>query len=226
MLLPSVRIGISTHLKSDEADRGEHEDADGGAARVLPKTNRRMRLKLRKYTASSQPGPPGPGESLPGVVEPSGAAVLLSFLSRPSFAGCPGEPSSTKRRSRSCVVDRRVSQQPADESAPGVEPLEQLLEVRTGAAEGSEVRQKQRVRLPRQDAVGADAPGLEIDIGRRRRRQDVRPGAASDPGRVADEGDAARSIEVADVVRCVPGRLRDLELSPTDQSAVRRRAGP
>ena len=135
-------------------------------------------------------------------------------------------PSSTNRRSRSSSSIDGVSEQPPHEATPAVQPLEELLEVRPGATEWSEVSQEKRVGIPRQDAVGAHPPGLEIDVRRRRRRHDVRPVAAPDAGRVADKRHAARAIEVSHVVRRVPRRLRHLELAPAGRQplvAVQRR---
>ena len=48
--------------------------------------------------------------------------------------------------------------------------------------------------------VRALAPGFEIDVGRGCRGQNIVALAAPYPGGVPDERDAARTVEVADVV--------------------------
>ena len=183
-------------LEGDATDGREHEHPDGRATRVLTEDKSPNRTQPREYTASTQPGPPVPGESLPGVVEATGADILLSF----PFADRSAEyPDDLPRRTAARAPDRR-STRPRADAARACSTLSSRSNSswkwRPGAAERPEVRQEERVGIPRQDAVGARAPGLEIDVGRRRRRHDVRPVAAPDARGVADERDAARWIEV------------------------------
>ncbi len=46
MLLPSVRIGINTHLKVMKLMVGQHQHPTAVRRGFWPKTNRRMTLKL------------------------------------------------------------------------------------------------------------------------------------------------------------------------------------
>ena len=78
----------------------------------------------------------------------------------------------------------------------------------------TEVREEERVRIPREDLLLAHAPRLEVDVGRRRRRHHVAARAAADAGGVADERDARRRVEVRDVMRRVPGRVLDFHFAP------------
>src|SRR5262245_23480320 len=75
----------------------------------------------------------------------------------------------------------------------------------------TEMRDEQRIRPPGLDFPETPFPAFQIDVGWRRRRDD-HPGSGSlDPGRIADKGETGLIIEVADVVRCVPRRIRNIE---------------
>ena len=63
-------------------------------------------------------------------------------------------------------------------------------------------------------------PGLQVDVGRRRRRQHDAPARAADAGRVADERDRRRAAEVAHMVRRVAWRPGRLELVADDLERV------
>ena len=86
----------------------------------------------------------------------------------------------------------------------------------------TEVREEQRVRIPREDLLLARAPGLEVDVGRRRRGHHVGAGAAADARGVADERDARRRVEIRDVMGRVTGRVLDLRSRARRSSASRR----
>ena len=75
----------------------------------------------------------------------------------------------------------------------------------------AEVREEEQIGIPREDAIGARAPRLEIDVGRRRRRQHQTPARPADAGRIADEREPRRRQEVADVMRRVARRLGRLD---------------
>ena len=77
----------------------------------------------------------------------------------------------------------------------------------------AEMREEERLRLPRQNPLGTGVPGVEIDVGRRRRRKDVRPRSSTDAGSIADECNPAGGVEVADVVRGVPGGIPNLQFA-------------
>ena len=100
--------------------------------------------------------------------------------------------------------------------------LEHRLKVLPRAVVRTEVREEQRVGIPREDLLLAVAPGLDVDVGRRRGRHHVGARAAADARRVADERDARRGIEVRDVMRRVPRRVRHLDLA----SGHRQRLAP
>ena len=90
------------------------------------------------------------------------------------------------------------------------------------------MREEERVRIPREDLLLAVAPRLEVDVGRRRRRHDVDARALTDAGRVADERDARRGIEVRHVMRRVTWGVLHLDLAarpPTAFLLPRRREG-
>src|SRR5687767_4960446 len=74
--------------------------------------------------------------------------------------------------------------------------------------------QEQGVWIPLEDSRFAVAPSLQIDVGRRGRRHHVLPAATPDSGGVAHERNAARRVEVADVMGGVPGRVGHLERPP------------
>ncbi len=60
-------------------------------------------------------------------------------------------------------------------------------------------------------SVDRAVPGLDVDVGRRRRREDVVRRRDPDAGDVADERGAARLVQEGDVMRGVAGRVLDPE---------------
>ena len=86
----------------------------------------------------------------------------------------------------------------------------------------TEVREEQRVRIPREDLLLARAPRLEVDVGRRGRGHHVAAGAAADARGVADERHARRRVEIRDVMGRVTGRVLDLRSRARRPSASRR----
>ena len=62
------------------------------------------------------------------------------------------------------------------------------------------MREKQRIRVPREDPIGARPPGIEVDIRRRRGRHHVSAAHSAYPGGVSYECHPARRIEKAHVV--------------------------
>src|SRR3954451_3180996 len=74
-----------------------------------------------------------------------------------------------------------------------------------------EMGQAQAVRLPVRNQVERVLPELELDVRRRRRGNYEVARRDADRRSVPDEGLAGRRMEVADVVRGVSGRVRDLE---------------
>ena len=107
-------------------------------------------------------------EALPRVIQPARAAVVTGFR----FADPPPqfldrflyEPLLTL-----VVRERGLAQEASDELAPQLDPLEELLKMGSWTAKGTEMRQEERVRIPRQNEVRALTPGLQIDVGRGRR---------------------------------------------------------
>jgi hypothetical protein len=94
---------------------------------------------------------------------------------------------------------------PVGDRGPAVELLVEAREVAGHVGERPEVRDRQRAGFPSGDAVDGGVPRLDVDVRRRRRRQD-RPVADAHARDVAREHDAAARVPVGDVVDGVAGR--------------------
>ena len=108
------------------------------------------------------------------------------------------------------VVGSRLRQPRLHERGHRVEVLHQRLQMRPRIVYRPEVGHEDCRRRPGLDPRHAVAPRLDVDVGRWRRRQNV-AAVDADPSGITDERDSARSIEVAHVVGCVAGRIRDVE---------------
>ena len=221
MLLPSVRIGINTHLKMMKLMAAEHEDPHGRAARILAEDESADGAQgCKEYTASSPAWTAStwraPARNSPAVRRDDTAQLPLR---RPS-AGCPaGLPPRIGARAPASSIDGSASSRrtrPLQASSRSNSSWKCVRAPRNGpkcvrnSVSGSHARMRSALtRQASRSISGGGVGGMTYD-----------PVASPDSGRVADEGHAARSIEVADVVRGVPGRLRHLELSPSGRQPL------
>src|SRR6476659_1067585 len=107
-------------------------------------------------------------EPLPRIVEPPGPAIAFGLLL--TYRAPQIEQRFVDKRTEPRVlVEAGVRQEPADDRAPNLEPGGHVLEMDARAMERPEVRQEQRVGFPRQNSILARAPGVQVDIGGRRR---------------------------------------------------------
>ena len=95
-----------------------------------------------------------------------------------------------------------------------------LREVGGDRRVGAEVRHEQRRGAPPADARKALAPQLEVDIGRRCRRQHEPVVPAPDACGIAHERHAAGGAVVAHVMRCVARRIRHVEIAAARRDAL------
>jgi len=99
------------------------------------------------------------GEPLPRVIEPASAIVLfglvIAHLSSQIEQGFVDECLETM-----VLVNRCICDEAANDLAPCLEPAEHLLEMDARAVGRTEVCQEQRVRIPRENSILADAPGV------------------------------------------------------------------
>ena len=82
--------------------------------------------------------------------------------------------------------------------------------------------------VPAADPREAETPRLEVDVRRRRGRHDDAFGVKPNARRVSNERHSGVGAEVADVVRCVPRRVRDVEAAAAGLDALiasQRRSG-
>src|SRR6476646_248016 len=98
----------------------------------------------------------------------------------------------------------------SDPSGPVGESLPQFGEMRPGIFRDADVDERQAARLPLLDLVDRANPCLEVELRRRRRRQDRAIGLEPDTGRIARVQSAVAG-EVTDVVACVSGGRKALE---------------
>ena len=96
-----------------------------------------------------------------------------------------------------------------DPPGPRVEPLAQLAEVTADVVREAEVDQRELLGSAPLDLLERAVPTLDVDVGRRRRRQH-RP-ARLDPYSGCVARVERRAVEVADVVGGMAGRGEDLE---------------
>src|SRR5688572_4971117 len=107
--------------------------------------------------------PPVPCKPLVRVVKAACAAVELGFRRAdypPQFLRRLGD----ETRLAVLLAERRIGEQPSDHAAPFGDAVHQLLKVLSRAVKGAEVRQEQRVGVPRKNPRFAFAPLLEIDV--------------------------------------------------------------
>jgi hypothetical protein len=105
-------------------------------------------------------------------------------------------------RPRSLAVDV------ARQRRPALERDADRVELRANVLEEPEVRDREALGLPAGDEVDRRPPRLEVDVGRRRRRQH-RSAVDAHAADVADEGHAGRLVQVGDVVGRVTRRVLD-----------------
>src|SRR4029079_4764254 len=98
------------------------------------------------------------------------------------------------------LVERGIGEEPADDLTPGLEPDGYVLKMHPCTVKRPEVREEQCVGFPAEEAILARAPGVQIDIGRRRWWHDVVASGSADAGGVADKCHAAGGIKVRHVV--------------------------
>src|SRR4051794_4016840 len=98
----------------------------------------------------------------------------------------------------------------AVEGGPRMEPPPQLVEVPRDIVGDSEMDQREALGRAALDLVQRREPEIEVELGRRRRRQHGLVWLDADAGGVAGIQRAV-AVEVADVVRCMSGRRETLE---------------
>ena len=104
----------------------------------------------------------------------------------------------------------------ADLLGPLVEAARHLVEVPGHIVRRAEVRYKEPSRLPGAQQVEACMPDFEVDVWRRRHRDDIVRAQNTHPRRIACKGGAGGPIQVADVMDGVPRRIGHLESAPAD----------
>src|SRR6478752_10413846 len=193
-------ISRTTHpsTQPSASDLARRKRADGTSA-CRPSAPVNSVILMMHPSGSQALLTPVAREALPRVIQPARAAVVTGlrfadpppqFLDRLLY-----EPLLTL-----VVGERGLAQESPDELAPQLDPLEELLKMGSWTAKRTEMRQEERVRIPRQNKVRALTPGLQIDVGRGRRGQNIVALAAPYAGGVAHERDAAPAVEVAHVV--------------------------
>src|SRR6266487_4021565 len=114
-----------------------------------------------------------------------------------------------------------------DSMRPVSQPLPEVGKVRLRIGGDAEMDECQPARLPPLDLVDRSPPRFEVEVRRRRRRQDRSVGLEADSGCVACIQGAVAG-EVTDVVTCVPGRGKALEaehVRSDDADVLRRDRG-
>ena len=101
-----------------------------------------------------------------------------------------------------------------------VQALLHPAEVRLGLVHHAEMRQRQARRPARGHEVDRAVPGLDVDVGGRRRRTDQVRRRDPHAGHVSDVGRSVSGVEVHDVVGCMARRVLDVELSAVDRESL------
>lgn len=107
-------------------------------------------------------------------------------------------------------VGPRFGKRLLHEPAEHLEMLHERLKVGPDLRHRTEVGDEERFRAPRLYPRNTVLPQLDVDVGRRCRRQHVST-IDADARRIANERDAARPIEIAHVMGCVAGRVCNVE---------------
>src|SRR5947207_1940752 len=116
---------------------------------------------------------------------------------------------------RTIAVDRALRNL-GDVAQAGLEVIEMFAD----AAIRAEVCDEHGLRLPRANPGDALPPRLEVDVGRRRRRQREHLRREAQTRRVAGPYDAAPLVEVAHVMRRMAGRVADVEHAAAGDDSI------
>src|SRR3954447_8488539 len=179
-----------------------------------------LRTITRQLSPSPEPGPPVRGSSIVSVIEGSGYPPGLGEIpvqAEEELIQRSGLEDGVRSHAGLLVDALRVGLDEAVDVVLGGQPgllvqaVADQVALGAGVVHLAEVRQPEALGLPARDRVNQALPGLDVDVGRRRRGERVGVGRDADAGHVADEGHAARRVEVADVVGGVAGRVLDPE---------------
>src|SRR5215472_4029699 len=181
---------------------------------VAPRTSRalflleglpqELRSSLRAFAGMAR-------QSQKREVQPSRANVLFDFISWEMLSNLRA------RRRNERVHGLRVVPRSLKNSLrhlhPVMQPFAELRDVLGGIVRESKVRQEQPLRLAIQNRGKRGIPDFQIDVRRRSGRHDEGVALYADARRVAHESDSFRILEIADVVRSVPWRVRHLDFA-------------
>src|SRR3954453_17869532 len=173
-----------------------------------------LRTITRQAPPSPLSGPAVRGRSMVCGI-PLGIAAPVPLESQVLLFGRRGELhrvalARRARDERAPRVDPRVLLQVARPRRPLLEVRAHAVEVGAHVVVAAEMRGDDRARVPALDEVEGGPERLHVDVGRRR-RPDRRAVADAPPACVAGERRAAGLVQVADVVRRMPGRVRRAE---------------
>src|SRR3954452_2015730 len=179
-----------------------------------------LRTMTRQLSPSPEPGPPVRGSSIVSVIEGSGYPPGLGeipvqaeeeLIQRSRLEDGVRDRAGLLVDALRVRLDEAVDVMLAGHPGLLVQAVTDAAELGAGIVDLAEVGQSQALGLPARDRLERALPGLDVDVGRRRRGERVGVGRDADAGHVADEGHAARLVEVADVVGGVAGRVLDPE---------------
>src|SRR6266852_5806660 len=125
-----------------------------------------------------------------------GPQTLLHLGLRACYEGCL----------RRCFTGSG-SQYFAGQLRPTVQPTPKVVNMLRRLLHVAKVREKQPRRPPRENGRERILPNLEINVRRRRGRQDVRAIVDANAGGVSHEGDTCCRIKVADMMRSMTRRV-------------------
>src|SRR4051794_8272242 len=178
-----------------------------------------LRTITRQLSPSPDPGPPVRGSStvsdisrsVPGRSSSDTAGGRGTAVGRRGLEDRVGGAARALARARRVGLDEALLVVLLRERRLGVEALADAVELRGRIVDPAEVGEAQRLGLPARDRVERGLPPLDVDVRGGRGRQRERLGRDAHAGHVADEGDARRLVQVADVVGGMAGRVLDGE---------------
>src|SRR6476619_7339511 len=185
--------------------RSRTANATAIGARFVPK-NEIVRAEASRRKFRSRRGPSSGATSLFPVALQSGVGLPKRHRSLVRLH----VPSGLDHVVANRLVELLFRYTLLDPPRPVREPLSELGEMRPGILGDSEVDEGQAARPPLHDLVDRPVPRLEIELRRRRRRQDCAVGVKADTGRVPGV-EGAGAGEVTDVVACMPRCWEALE---------------